>query len=130
MYKTGSSVVVEIRRISACTGECKDCAGCETTKLQIPVQSDMEVSAGDRVRVVSEDRAVLFGMFVLFILPLILPVAIYLLTASSGFGIWLGFGTLAVVIIFIWRLSRSPWYLRRTQPQIVEVMSNKKGIKE
>ena len=130
MSVDGENAVVEIQRVSACTGDCKDCAGCETKKMQITAQAMLQVKVGDRVRVVSEGKSVLFGMFVLFILPLFLPAVSYLLTAKSGFGIWFALGTLILVIILIWLLSRSSWYLKRTYPQIVEVMLNKKGNQE
>lgn len=130
MSVNGTNAVVEIQRVSACTGDCKDCVGCETKKMQITAQTKIKVAVGDRVRIVSEGKSVLFGMFVLFILPLFLPTVSYLLSAKSGFGIWFALGTLVLVIILIWRLSRSSWYLKRTQPQIVEVMLNKKGNQE
>lgn len=130
MSVDGENAVVEIQRVSACTGDCKDCAGCETKKMQITAQAMLQVKVGDRVRVVSEGKSVLFGMFVLFILPLFLPAVSYLLTAKSGFGIWFALGTLILAIILIWLLSRSSWYLKRTYPQIVEVMLNKKGNQE
>ena len=123
----GSIATVEIQRVSACTGECKDCAGCETKKMQVSVYTELDVSAGDRVRIASEEKPILFGLFVLFILPLVVPVTVYLLAAKSGLGGWFAAGALALVLVLIWRLSKSRWYLKKTQPKIIEVISEKRG---
>ena len=56
--------VVEIRRVSACSGNCKDCAGFDTKRMQASVYTELAVSAGDRVRIASEEKPVLFGLFV------------------------------------------------------------------
>ncbi len=115
-------VTVEIRRNSACTGNCTDCAGCSTPKMQVCVYTEQPVSPGDRVVVRSNRRAVLFGLFVLFIFPLLLPTAIYFLTVKSGFGGWFALVAVAVSIFIIWRMSKAQWFLKRIQPQIVEVL--------
>ncbi len=119
----GSLAVVDVKRISGCTGDCKDCAGCETKSVQVSAYTDLDVSIGDQVRIASDRNAVLFGLFVLFILPLFVPTVMYFLTAGSGMGGWFAGGALVLVLLFIWQLSRSPWYLKKTRPYIVEVLS-------
>ncbi len=125
--KNGDNAVVEIQRVSACTGDCKDCAGCETKKMQVTVHTDFDVLPGERVKISSEERSVLFGLFVVFIVPLLLPLMGYLLAANSGFGGWFAAAGLVVSLVLIRQLSRSRWYLKKTQPIIVKVISEKRG---
>lgn len=124
---SGNSAVVEIQRVGACTGNCKDCAGCETPKMQVSVYSELNVQPGDRVLISAEEKPVLFGMFVLFILPLLLPMILYFSAAKSGFGGWFAGAGLLASLILIWWLSRSKWYLKKTRPTIIEVISEKRG---
>lgn len=125
LSKNGFEAIVEIQRVNACTGNCKDCAGCETKKMQVAVYTDLAVVSGDRVRIFSEEKPVLFGLFVVFIVPLILPVLAYLLTVKSGLGGCFAVGGLALSLVLIWRLNRSRWYFKKTQPRIIEVISKK-----
>lgn len=124
----GPFVTVEVLRRSACTGECKDCSGCAAKSMHITAFCDLPIQPGDRVLVSSSKEAVLFGMFTVFILPLILPVAVYLLTAKSGFGIL--FATVAVIValLLIWLLSKSKWYLKKSQPRVVRVIKERGKI--
>ena len=119
---TDAGVVVEVQRVSACTGNCKDCAGCETKKMWITAYTELTVHPGDRVHLVSDRGAVLLGLFVLFILPLLLPTSVYLITANSGFGGWFAAAALVVALLLVWYLSRSKWYLKKTKPQIIDVL--------
>ncbi len=121
----GPSVTVEVLRQSACSGECKDCSGCSVKSMKIAAFCDVLVVPGDRVIVSSRKDAVLFGMFIVFILPLILPVVVYLLTAKSGFGIWFAAIALIVALLLIWLLSKSEWYLKKTQPRVIRVIKER-----
>ena len=125
--KDGGAAIVEIQRVSACTGNCRDCAGCETKKMCVTALAETEVSVGDYVKVSTENRSVLFGMFVVFLLPLFLPVLAYAVTFKTGFGGWFALFAFALSLILIWLLSRSHWYLKITQPKIIEVISEKRG---
>lgn len=124
----GPSVTVEVLRQSACTGECKDCSGCSVKSMQITAFCDLPVQPGDRVLVSSQKEAVLFGMFIVFILPLILPVAAYLLAAKSGFGILFAAIAVIVALLLIWILSKSKWYLKKSQPRVVRVIKERGKI--
>ena len=122
LYRDNRSAVVEIQRASVCTGNCTDCAGCETQKMQVRVYTELEVSSGDRVRISSEGKPILFGFFVVFIMPLVLPLLTYGLTVKSGFGGWGALGGLLISLVLIWQLSRSSWYLKKARPKIIEVI--------
>ena len=84
------------------------------------------VEPGDRVIIASEQKPILFGLFIVFILPLLLPVVVYLLTVNSGFGGWFaGFSAFAAIAL-IWGLSKSRWFLEQTKPRIKRVISEKR----
>ncbi len=122
----GTSAVVEVIRRGACGGNCTDCSGCKELSMQVEVLAEIPASPGDRVLISSKQQPILLGLFVVFILPLLLPVGVYLLTMQTGFGGL--YATLAVIvaIILIWSLSKSSWYLKKTKPHIIRVISEKR----
>lgn len=90
--------------------------------MEVAVYAAVSVLPGDRVMVSSEQKPVLFGLFVLFILPLILPAFVYVLTMNSGLGgLFAGFAALASVAM-IWQLNKSKWFLEQTKPKITGVI--------
>ena len=118
---------IEVQRIGACTGNCKDCSGCETKKMHITVDAIPELEIGARVRMLSNTNAVLGGYFLVFILPLIIPVSAYLLTWKSGHGGWISLLAVFITFGFVFLLNKSKRFLKKMQPQIIEVISNEKG---
>lgn len=121
----GSKAVIEIKRKSACSGNCVDCSGCTEQSMQVEAYTELSVKPGDWVCISSEQKSVLVGLFVLFILPLILPVAVYLLTVGSGFsGLFVGIAVAASVVL-IWFLNNSRWFLERTKPKVVSIIAER-----
>ncbi len=122
----GTSAVVEVIRRGACGGNCTDCSGCKEQVMQVEVLAEIPVSPGDRVLISSEQQPILWGLFIVFILPLLLPVGVYLLTMQTGFGGLYAALAVIVAIILIWSLSKSSWYLKKTKPYILRVISEKR----
>lgn len=118
-------VTVEVLRQSACGGECKDCSGCSSKSMQVNAFCDLPVEVGDRVWISSPKEFVLLGMFIVFILPLVLPVVAYLLTARSGFGILFAVAALILSLLAIWLLSKSKLYIKKTQPKVVRIIKER-----
>ena len=50
------SVVIVLKRSSACGGNCKSCAGCENTPFTFTIKNDIGAKPGDLTR--SEERRV------------------------------------------------------------------------
>lgn len=121
----GSKAVVEIKRKSACSGNCVDCSGCTEQSMHAEVYTELSVKPGDWVCVSSEPKSALFGLFVLFILPLFLPAAVYLLTANSGFGGLFAAIAAVAAVLLIWLLSKSRWFLERTKPKVVSIIAER-----
>ena len=100
VFPDGTAEVVHIRE-SACSGDCHKCSGCGAAKESITLTARNAIGAGpgDVVIVKSDSAPVLRGAVVLYILPLVLFILGYLLTAS-GWGGCLGFviGIVAVIV--------------------------------
>lgn len=77
---------VQLVRQSACSGDCHQCAGCGATTQTLILQARNPIGAqpGDLVRVQSASSPVLKAAAVLYILPLALFVAGYLLGQQLG----------------------------------------------
>ena len=100
VFPDGTAEVVHIRE-SACSGDCHKCSGCGAAKESITLTARNAIGAGpgEVVIVKSDSAPVLRGAVVLYILPLVLFILGYLLTASGWGGCW-GFviGIVAVIV--------------------------------
>lgn len=76
----GTAQVVHIRE-SACSGDCHKCSGCGAVKQAMLIDAYNPIGAqpGDMVQIRSETGPVLMGAMVLYIVPLVLFIAGYLL---------------------------------------------------
>ena len=102
-YDNGTAQVIHIRE-SACSGDCHKCSGCGAAKEAILLTADNPIGAraGDLVNLRSETAPVLKAALVLYMLPLVLFIAGYLVAMAAGLsgGLW---GSLAFLlsIVFI-----------------------------
>lgn len=88
---------VTLVRQSACSGDCHQCSGCGAAKQTLALQAKNPIGAkpGDVVKVESESPPILKAAAVLYILPLVLFLAGYLL----GENLW-GKGILVSLCAF------------------------------
>ncbi len=83
----GNRAELRVTRKSACSGDCHSCGGCgEGQIMQIEARDAIGVQKGDVVYVESDGAVVLKGAVLLYVLPLLLFIAGYLLCVS--FGSW------------------------------------------
>ncbi len=76
-----------VGRKSACSGDCGGCGGCgEVQVLRIEAKNPVGAKKGDMVYVESEGGVVLKGAVLLYVIPLLLFLAGYLL--CLGLGSW------------------------------------------
>lgn len=125
----GDRALVEVRRNGACGSHCATCAGCGAVPMQVTARAVCPVTPGDWVTLSSPRGAVLFGMFVVFILPMLLPVAVYIAAMKTQLaGLWTALAVLLSLAV-IWRLSRNKKFLAKSSPRIVSVVveERKKG---
>lgn len=87
----GTAQVVHIRE-SACSGDCHKCSGCGAVKQAMLLDAFNPIGAqpGDMVHIRSESGPVLVGAVVLYLVPLVLFFAGYLLGEPWGMGPLMG----------------------------------------
>lgn len=93
----GTAQAVHVRE-SACSGDCHKCSGCGAVKQAMLIDAFNPIGAqpGDMVEIRSETGPVLMGAVVLYMVPLLLFFAGYLL----GDALW-GMGALAGCAAFV-----------------------------
>lgn len=85
-----AQVVVE--RLSACSGDCHECAGCASAKqtLHFTARNPIGAKAGELVSVSSSSAPVLAAAAVLYVLPMVLFFVGYLIGAAFSHGALVG----------------------------------------
>lgn len=85
---------VEVRRESACGGNCASCGGCDVKAVCSDVNNDIGANVGDVVKVELATAKVMLAAMAVYIVPLLLLI---LATAYIGFI----YGVVFIVILFI-----------------------------
>lgn len=105
-------ILVEIVRTSACGGNCHSCGSCSGSQSQITARCTEEVNAGDQVMIELSSHQYFLLSFLVFLLPLFVIVAGYVLfakffgeTASSFGAVLLGILVFLAVVIGMRRLK-------------------------
>lgn len=88
---------VRFIRESACGGNCSSCGGCKTKPMDCWIENTLELSIGDKVEVESDSSKILKLAFILYILPLIVFIAVYIVFSSFLEGY---IGTIIAVVFF------------------------------
>lgn len=105
----GSSALIEVRRKSACAGDCDSCHGCVHPEETITVSAcnDAGAAAGDRVLVESSSAQVLSLAALVYLMPIVLMALGYLvMPGSEGVRVLAAVGALAVGLLICWAVSR------------------------
>ena len=98
VFENGTAQVVHVRQ-SACSGDCHKCSGCGAAKetLLLTAQNPIGAQPGELVKISSATAPVLGAAAVLYLLPLVLFFAGYLVKAwVGGLGFVLGIGVAVV----------------------------------
>lgn len=98
VFDDGTAQVVHIRQ-SACSGDCHQCSGCGAARetVMLTARNPIGAAPGELVKISSASAPVLGAAAVLYLLPLVLFFAGYLINAwAGGLGFVLGIG-IAVV---------------------------------
>lgn len=105
----GTAQVIHLRQ-SACSGDCHKCSGCGAVQQALLITAENAIGAkpGDTVILSSETGPVLKGAAVLYMLPLVLFFAGYLL----GVLLW-GKGALAGGLAFVLSIALVVLYDRK-----------------
>ena len=81
----GTAQVLHLRR-SACSGDCHKCSGCGAVqeRLLFSAENPIRAAEGDLVRVSANSRTVLLSAVVLYMIPVVLFFAGYLIGSGCG----------------------------------------------
>lgn len=98
----GTAKVMLVRQ-SACSGDCHQCSGCGAAKETVFFTARNQIGAkpGELVNVESESGPVLKAAAVLYLLPVVLFIAGYLLGMQWGRGGLIGAAAFAISIALI-----------------------------
>ncbi|MBQ7095464.1 MAG: SoxR reducing system RseC family protein [Clostridia bacterium] len=111
VIRTGEGLaIVQIIRKGACGDHCSNCNGCNAERLEIEADCALRVESGDWVLISSKKHPIILGMFVVFILPCILPMIAFLLANGSGLEGYFAAVALAIAFFLIFLLNKSAWY--------------------
>lgn len=90
----GTAQVIHVRQ-SACSGDCHQCSGCGAAQqtLLLTARNPIGAAVGDTVLLHSESGPVLAAAAVLYLVPLALFIAGYLLG-----GLWAGLGGFVLAV--------------------------------
>lgn len=92
VHTDGTAQVVLIRQ-SACSGDCHKCSGCGAAEetMVFTAKNPVNAKPGDLVKVESATGAVLGAAAMIYLLPLVLFLAGYILGQMLwGVGVWMG----------------------------------------
>ncbi len=84
--KPDGTAIVEVKRKSACSGDCDSCKGCHPEQLmRFTAANQAGAVAGDTVTVETGTKKILLSAVLVYILPVFLMIAMYFVP-SSGEG--------------------------------------------
>lgn len=75
----GTKITVKVQRDSACGENCAMCNACPGKNMLITLESDLEFSVGDNVKLETNTKYILFSAFCVYILPIVLLIVGYAL---------------------------------------------------
>ena len=75
----GTKITINIQRDSACGENCAMCNACPGKNMLITLESDLNLSEGDKVKLETNTKYVLLSAFCVYILPIVLIIVGYAL---------------------------------------------------
>lgn len=113
-------------RKSACSGDCHQCAGCGAAEETLILTADNPAGAkpGQTVRITAATGPVLKAAAILYLLPVALLIAGYLLLMPKGIGGWGGGIGFLLGIALIWLYDRKVASKKKIQYTITDILSD------
>ncbi len=112
----GNFVTVEVLRKGMCGDHCAHCGGCDARTMSVIAETDMNVSLGDWVQIESKNSTVFTGLFCLFLMPLIVPLFVYVLSVGTDFEWLLTAVSVVISVLFIFLFNKR--FAKRCTPRI------------
>ncbi|HYE10805.1 MAG TPA: SoxR reducing system RseC family protein [Patescibacteria group bacterium] len=76
---SGKTAYVQVKRASACGGDCGKCIGCAATGTTVKLENNISAKEGDLVKIVSKRNNLLTAVLYVYIIPLIVFFASYIM---------------------------------------------------
>lgn len=85
----GNRAVVAVKRESACGGNCGNCGGCKDSSLVVRVKNEKGAKTGDTVVLSMPAGRLLKAAFLVYLVPIFLMLAAYLICFEATAVLWL-----------------------------------------
>lgn len=112
---------VRVVRKSSCGENCASCNGCAENSLHITVNNDINARKGDKVQLESKTSSVLISAFILYILPLLIFVTVYLMFEKIGEGTA---ALLSVIMFLITFINIKVFYKKIPEVKLIRILSS------
>lgn len=109
--KQENEAIVQVRRISACGGNCKSCGGdCDAPAIEVTLHNEVGANKGDYVEIVSDTRFILLSSLIVYGIPAA-GMIVGILLGSAWFGsevkaFGMGVLVMSATFGFLWILDR------------------------
>lgn len=78
----GNTATVKIKRSSACGHDCGECNLCKNPDIEVEILNPIGAQKGDRVKIGTDTAKVLKSAFMLYMLPIIGALVLYMVLSS------------------------------------------------
>lgn len=99
----GNTATVKIKRSSACGHDCGECNLCKNPDIEVDILNPINAKIGDKVKIGTDTAEVLKSAFLLYMLPIIGAMVLYILLNSFGLS-----NKVCIISEFLWIAL---WYL-------------------
>lgn len=126
-----NTALVAIPKESACAGSCINCRGCTITNVRAKVDNKIGATIGDMVEVTFPDNSPLGLAFLVFLAPVIAPLAIFFLLKwliNTAAGIVGAVIAVIVWLYFVFKKDRKMQAEDKTLGAITNIVPNQDGM--
>lgn len=94
---SSETAIVKVRKSSSCGHDCGECRLCNNPEIELEVLNPAGAMVGDRVIVGTSSSQVILQAFLLYILPIVGALAVYITASSLDKG-----NLLTVLAVGVW----------------------------
>jgi len=119
----GKTAIVRIRKSSACGHDCGECRVCSNPEIEVEILNSINAKSGDTVIIGTDTVRVLFSAFLLYILPIIGILFVYVIADALGTSVPVKAG-LCILFATAWFLYMRYYSKNKvTQSSALEVVN-------
>lgn len=120
-------VEVGVIREGACGENCASCSGCTGRTVLVKAKCTFDVSVGDLVELTSDSKYIYIGLSLVFLLPVILPIVVYILFTNVFPELTVIVTTVSLLfsVFLLVLFSKSNLYIEKVTPSVTKVITKK-----